>query len=157
MQPAFAQAAAYHLRETHQGGFQLLDAGGVFVVGVFMADRLGIGIGADFAVEPAAGVFTAGLPRQRQSPFSEAFFQEGLVKTSEVSDLANAQAVQVLFGDFADAGNFAHVERSQEVRFLSGHDPQHAIGLGAGRRNFRDQAGDADTDRAVEPVSAFIF
>ena len=41
--------------------------------------------------KPAAGVLAAGLPCQGQSPFSEALFEEGLVETSEVSDLANTQ------------------------------------------------------------------
>ena len=123
----------------------------VFVVSVFVADRLGIGVGSDFAVEPAAGIFPTGFARQRQPPFSESFFEKVFVEASEVSNLVNAQAVQVLFRDFADAGNLAHVQRRQEICLLPGHDPENAVGFGTGRRNFRDEPRDADPDRAVEP------
>ena len=90
------------------------------------------------------------LPARASPHFPKRSSRKVSSKRAEVSDLANAQAVQVLFGDFADAGNLAHVERSQEVCFLSGHDPEHAVGLGPGRRDFRDEARDTDPDRAVE-------
>ncbi len=99
---------------------------------MFVTDRLGLGIGADFTIEPAAGIFTAGFPRQRQSPFPEAFFEKSLVETSQVADFVNAQAVQILFGDLADAGNLAHVQRSQEIGFLTGYNPKDPVGFGSG-------------------------
>src|SRR5258708_36816257 len=94
---------------------------------MFVADGLGIGVGSDFTIEPAAGIFTARFARQRQSPFPEAFLEESLVESSQISDLANAQTVQVLFRDFTDTGNVSHVERSQKFCFLSGHDPKNPV------------------------------
>ena len=51
---------------------------------------------------------------------------------------------------FADAGNLANVEGSEEFRFFSGDDPQHAIGLGLRGRNFRNQTRRSDADRTIQ-------
>ena len=61
VEAGFALAAAHHLRQTHQRGFQLLEVSSVFVVGMLVADGLDLSIGADFTVEPAAGIFAAGF------------------------------------------------------------------------------------------------
>ena len=118
---------------------------------MFVTDRLGVAVGTDFAVEPAPGIFTSGFPRQRQSPFAEFFLEESFIEVAKVPDFVNAQTVQVLFRDFAHSGNLAHVQRRQEIRLLPGHNPEHAVRLGTGRRNFGDEPRDADPDRAVEP------
>src|ERR1700730_12262585 len=117
---------------------------------MLVADGLGIAIRPHLAVEPAAGILAASFARQRESPFPEPFFEKYLIEASEVSHFVNAQAVQALFSDFAHAGNLAHIQRSQEVGLLPGHDPEHAVGLGLGGRHLRDQTRYADADRAVE-------
>src|SRR5438094_3491854 len=89
LQGTIAQTATHHLRKTHQGRFQLLGIGRIFIVGMFVADRLGISIGPHFAVEPAAGIFAARFARQCQSPLSETLFEESLIKASEVSYLSD--------------------------------------------------------------------
>src|SRR5258708_32340160 len=58
---AFAQAAAYHFAQAHERGLQAVELGGVFVVSVFVADRLGIGVFGAGRVEPSSGVLTDGL------------------------------------------------------------------------------------------------
>src|SRR5438067_6143937 len=45
VQATVGQAATHHLRESHQGSFQLLGISRVFIVGMLVADRLGISIG----------------------------------------------------------------------------------------------------------------
>jgi len=59
------------------------------VVGVFVADGLGISVGSDFAIEPAAGIFPARFARQRQSPFSEVFLEKSLIESGKVSYFVN--------------------------------------------------------------------
>src|SRR5271154_2612885 len=51
VQSIFAQAATDHLRKTHQRGHNLLGISGVFVIGVFVADGLGISIGGEHGAE----------------------------------------------------------------------------------------------------------
>src|SRR3974390_1432023 len=48
MKMRFAQPASDHLRKAHERGFKLAYIGGIFVVSVFVADRLGCDIGTDF-------------------------------------------------------------------------------------------------------------
>src|SRR5436190_15650428 len=105
-----------------------------------MADGFWVVVLADLAIEPAAGVLTARLPGERQSPFPEALFEKGLIESREIADLGDAAFVQVTFGHFADARDLAHVERRQEARLAAREDPQNAVGLGLIRRNFGDQA-----------------
>src|SRR5208282_2713479 len=83
MQLVFAQAAALHFGEPHQGGLNLLHIGGVVVVGVFVADGLGIGIGANLVVEPSASIFSAGFSGQGQTPFAKMFLEKRIVKAGE--------------------------------------------------------------------------
>ena len=111
VKPGFAQAAGHHLRKTRQCRLQLGEIGGVFVVGVFVADGFGIRIGSNFSVEPSTCIFAAGLPRQGQAPFSKTIVQFGFVEASQVSDFFDAEGVQVTFHDLADSGDFTHVER----------------------------------------------
>ena len=105
---------------------------------------------AHFGVEPAARIFAAGFSGERQSPLAETFFENIFLESREIGDLVDAQEVQILFHHFADAGNIAHIERREELRFLPRDDPQHAIGLGLGRGNFRDQPRGANSDGAVQ-------
>ncbi len=115
-----------------------------------MADRLGADIDADFVVKPAAGIFPARLPCQRQSPLAKMLFQKGIIESSQVADPLDAQRMQALLGDFAHPGYVAHIEGGEESGFLSGNYPQDAMWLGLRRRNLGDQAGRADTDRTIE-------
>ena len=80
-----------------------LEVGGVLAEGVLVADRLGACVLADFGVEPAAGVEAARFAGQRQAPLPEALFEKLLVEPGQVAHLANADGVQVLLGDLADA------------------------------------------------------
>ena len=59
--------------------------------------------------------------------------------------------MQVLFGHFADAGNFPHFERRKKARFLARQHPQDAVRLGLVGSDLGDQAGSGDPYRAVEP------
>ena len=117
---------------------------------VLVADGFRVAAFADFVIEPAAGVLAARLARQRQAPFAEALFEEGFVERRQIADFANAAGVQVALGDFADAGDLAHVERRQEARLLAGKDPQNAVGLGLIGGDFRDQPRRRGADGAVQ-------
>ena len=92
-----------------------------------------------------------GLFPPAPAPICRSVLRERFHRSAQISDLVNAQAVQVLFGDFADARNLAHIQRRQKICFLPGHNPEDAVGFGPGGRNFRDEPRDADPDRAVEP------
>jgi hypothetical protein len=63
---------------------------GVFVVGVFVADGLGVVFSRNFAVEPSTGVLTSGFAGERQSPFSEALFQFSFFQLGQIADLLDA-------------------------------------------------------------------
>ena len=84
-----------------------------------MADRLRIGAGANFAVEPSPGIFSPRLARQRQTPLAEMFLQKPIVKASEITHPPNAQGLQVLLRNFSHTWDIAHVERSQKLRLLA--------------------------------------
>ena len=135
VQAVLAQAAADHLAEPRQGGFEQAGDRAVSSEKVcsWLMD-LGSASVADFGIEPAAGVEAARFAGQRQAPFAEALFQEALVEAREIADLADAEVVQVLLGDLADAGDAADVERRQEARFLAGDDPQDAVAAWPGRK-----------------------
>src|SRR5258708_30997476 len=62
-----AQAASNHLRQAHESGFDLSWIRSVFVVGVLVADGLGLGVRSNFAVEPSAGIFAACLAGEREA------------------------------------------------------------------------------------------
>ena len=91
----FAQAASNHLAETHQRGFELCLIRGVFVVGVLVADGLGVVFGRNFAIEPSASVLTSGFAGEGQSPFSEAIFQFAFFQPGQIADLLDAERVQM--------------------------------------------------------------
>ncbi len=71
----FAQAASNHLGQPHESRFDLRGVRSVFVVGVLVADGLGLGIGSNFIVEPSASIFTARLASEREAPLSKAGFE----------------------------------------------------------------------------------
>ena len=126
----FAQPTSNHFRETHQRGFQLRLVSSVFVVGVFVADRLGVMLSSNFAVEPSACVFTAGFARKCKAPFPEALFQFAFFQFGEVADLLNAERVKMALHHFAHAGNFPDVERREKLRLFARQDPENAVGFG---------------------------
>ena len=150
VQLMFAQPAAHHLGKPHQGGFDLLGIGGVFVVGVFVADGFGIGIGADFAIKPSTSIFAARFAGQRQPPFAKMFFEKSIVKAARSPTCRMPKRMQILLRDFANAGDIAHIQRREKFGFLSGNDPQNSVRFGLGRGNFRNQARAANSDRAIQ-------
>ena len=76
MKSVLAQAAAHHLGEAHQGRLELLDIGGVFSEGMLVADGLGLGIGANIAIEPTSSVKPVCLAGQGEAPFPETLFEQ---------------------------------------------------------------------------------
>src|SRR5437879_4152223 len=114
-----AQPAAHHLGKARQRGFQHRAIRGVFVISVLVTDRLRIGVGADVAVKPAAGIQAARLSRKRQPPLTETAFEKGLIELRQVTDFTNPEHVQTLFRHFTDAWNFSHIDRREKVYFLA--------------------------------------
>src|SRR5580704_3394598 len=112
---------------------------------MFVADGLGIGVGANLGVEPSPGIFSARFAGQRQTPLAEMFVEKCIVEAGEIADPPNAQSFQSLFRDFAHPWNIAHVERGEKLRLLPGDYPEDAMRLGLGGRNFRDQARDTNS------------
>ena len=123
VQVRFPQAPPHHLGEPHQSRLKLVSIGRVFVISMFVADRFRFGVGADFGIEPSAGILSARFACQRQSPFAEPFFEFVLPQPRQVPHFLNAQLVQMALHHFANAGNRPHIERRQELRFFSRHNP----------------------------------
>src|SRR3954447_1820121 len=117
---------------------------------MFMADRFRISVGSNLTVEPPSGIFSPSFSSQGQPPFSESVFEKRVIKAREVSNFVDSKAVKALLGNFAHAGNLAHIERSEKFCFLSGDDPENAVRLCPGRRNFCDEPRNADPNRAVQ-------
>ena len=101
-------------------------------------------------VEPAAGVEAARFAGEREAPLAEALLEEVVIERGEVADFADAERVQVLLGDLADARNLADVERREESGFAPGNDPEDAVGLGLVGGDLGDQPRGGDADGAVE-------
>ncbi len=116
----FAEAAGHHFGKAHQRGFELGDVGGVFVVGVLVADGFRADVGSDFGIEPSAGIFAAGLAGQSEAPFAEAVGEIGFFEAGQVSNFLDAERVEVGLHDLADAGNFADFERGEKFGFFAG-------------------------------------
>src|SRR5580700_6073344 len=93
--------------------FDLSEVRGVLVESVFVADGLGIAVLADIGVEPTARVLAASFPGECETPFAEMLFQDLLIERGEVADAVNAEALQVLLRDLADARHFANLERCE--------------------------------------------
>src|SRR5690349_3486024 len=117
---------------------------------MLVAHGFGVFIGADFSIEPAAGVEPLGFPGQGQPPLSESLFQESLVEPGQVAHRADPQRVQTLFGDLAHARDLAYRQGREERGFIAGEHPKHAVGLGLVGTNFGYQARSCDADGAVE-------
>src|SRR3954453_23523026 len=124
--------------------------GGVIVVGVLVADRLGVFVGSDVFVEPASCVQTMRFAGQREPPLAEAFFQESLLEPGQIAYPSDTDVVQVLFHDLAYTRNLAHVEWSKEVCLYTAGDPEDAVRLGLVGRNLCNQPRSPNADRAVE-------
>ncbi len=118
-----AEAARNHLRKAHQHGVDCGTVGGVDRKSIFVADGFRPAAFADLGIEPAAGVFAAGLAGERETPLAETLAQEMFVELGEVADFTDAAGVQILFGDLADAGDFSHIEWGEKLRFATGDDP----------------------------------
>src|SRR6266581_435348 len=80
VQTAFPQPAAYHFGKSHKRGFQLLLTGGIFVISMLVADRLGITVSPNFRIEPSSSILAAGFTGQRQAPLPKAFFKERIIE-----------------------------------------------------------------------------
>ena len=61
----------------------------------------------------------------------------------------------MLLHHFADAGDFADIERSEELRFFARNDVEDAVGLGLRRRDFGNQAGGPHPDGTVQAGVSF--
>ena len=61
--------------------------------------------------------------------------------SGELFDGLNAERTKGALRDFADAGNFANGQRSEETRFHSWRNPDQAARFGLIGRNFRNQTG----------------
>ena len=86
---------------------------------MLVADGLGAFVLPDLRVEPAAGVEAAGFAGERESPLAEALLEEVVIEPGEVADFADAERVEVLLGDLADARDLADVERREESGFAA--------------------------------------
>ena len=80
MQTALPQSAAYHFRKAHKRGFQLVLSGGIFVISMLVADRLGITVSPNFRIEPSSSILAAGFTGQRQAPLPKEFFKERIIE-----------------------------------------------------------------------------
>ena len=49
--------------------------------------------------------------------------QECIIQFREIADFADAPGLQILFSDFADAGDFSHIQRRQKPRLLGRQHP----------------------------------
>ena len=90
------------------------------------------------------------LPASARPHFPKRSLEVGFVEARQVAHFADAERVQILLHDLADAGNLADVERREEVGLLAGNDPQHAVGLGLIGGDLGDQARGGDPDGAVQ-------
>src|SRR5437588_4745112 len=111
-----AQAASNHFRQAHQSGLDLGGVRGVFVVSVLVTDRLGFGVGSNFAIEPPARIFATRLSRQRETPLAEALIEFRFFQAREIAYLPDSERVEIALHDLADAGNRPHIEGSQKLR-----------------------------------------
>src|ERR1051326_903777 len=118
---------------------------------MLVADGLCVKIGSDFGIEPSARILSTSFSSKSHAPFTETFFQFRVFEPAKVSDFLDAQCVEIRFHDFADAGNLADIEGSQEFGFFAGNDPKNAIGLSLRRGNLRDEPRGSDPNRTVEP------
>ena len=106
------------------------DIGGVFVVGVLVADRFrGVQI-ANLSGEPCSSIFAASFAGQRKPPLPQMFVEKGILFARHVADGANSKGLQFLLGYLADAGNVSHVKGRKESCLLSGHHIEHTVRLG---------------------------
>src|SRR6266540_3298818 len=97
---------------------------------MLVTDRLRVFLLAKGRVEPSARVKTERFAGQRQSPLAELALEKCPVQGGQVTNLANAELVQILFGYLADARDFSHIERREKTRLLARQHPEHTIRLG---------------------------
>ena len=119
-----AETLAGFLGEVAEHGFHFGDVGSVFAEGVIVGDGFGLGVDEEFV-----GVAAAGLAVERGAPLTKDFFEFFLRVRSELLDGFDSEGAKSAFGNFADAGNFADRERSEETGFHAGGDPDEAAGL----------------------------
>src|SRR5262249_51090027 len=96
---------------------------GVFAVGGFMADRLGIFVLADRRIEPSAGILAPGFSRQRLAPQAELLGQKFRPTLRQVTDGSDPQRVEILLHDSPYARHLADLERRQERLLRAGDYP----------------------------------
>src|ERR1041385_2013903 len=113
-----------------EGGFQLAGVRRIGIEGVLMADRFRVPALADFGVEPAACVQSLSFAGKGESPFSEAGFENVLIERGEVANAADAERVEILLHDLADAGHLPDFEWRQKARFNAREKTEDAVGFG---------------------------
>ena len=133
---SFAEALAGFLREMAEERFHLRDIEGVFAESVILGNGFGLGVDQEFV-----GIAAAGFAIESGAPLAKDFFEAFLGIGGELLDGLNTECVEGAFGDFADAGNFSDMERSEETCFLTGNDPDEAAGLGLIGSDLGHQAG----------------
>src|SRR5581483_5166440 len=125
----FPQSATHHGGEAHQCRFELRHVRRVLIVGVLVAYGFRPFVSANLAFEPGPCIFAAGLAGERESPLAELTFEVCVIEPRKITNLANANRVQLLFCYFADAWNFPNIERSQKFRLTACQNVSTPFGL----------------------------
>ena len=64
-----------------------------------------------------------------ESPFAEAVEEEAFVELGKVADALDADGGELFFGDFADAVDCAHCQRTEKGNFLRFEHERQAVGF----------------------------
>src|SRR5215471_14870029 len=150
-----AQAASYHFRKACERRFKFLRIGSVAVEGVLVTDRLCSPLLADFARKPCARIFAVSFALEGRSPFSEAFFERGLVHALQIANAHDAHLVESCLGYFADSGNLTDIKRSQKCLLSSWQDVEDSVGLGLVGTHLGHQPRAANADGTIQSCALF--
>src|SRR6516225_6537581 len=115
-------------------GLHLGDIVCVFAESVVMRNGFWLRIDQEFIRIAAASLAVEG-----SAPLPEDFLELLLFMGGELLDGLDAQSSKGALGDFADAGNFADREGSEETRFHSRHNENEATRLRLIRSDLRNQ------------------
>jgi len=132
----FAKALARFLRKMAEHGKERGEIVRVFAEGVIVRNGFWFGVDDEF-VRIAAARFAV----KRRSPPAENLFKFFRGMFGELRDGFDAERAKGAFGDFADAGNFAHRKRRQKLCFLAGSNPDEAARFSLIAGDFCGEAG----------------
>jgi len=120
---------------------------------VLGGDGLGWAVGDDGAFVDATGKLIEAL-----TIAPEAVFEDGGGEDAEAADGADAQLGEVLFRDFAYAGDASNGERGEECLDLFRLDDEEAIGFAPVRGDFGEEfvGGDSSRGREIELVEDLL-